>query len=109
MGGVDAIAFTAGVGENSSQIRRLSTQGLEFLGVVLDEDRNREVKVTAGAPFADISRNGSRVRVIVVRADEEQSMARQAAGLLGLPTPEADTSKFLTTHVAPGKPGAGKA
>jgi acetate kinase len=84
MGGVDAIAFTAGVGENSAQIRRLGTQSLEFLGVVLDEDRNRDVKVTAAAPFADISQNGSRVRVVVVRADEEQTMARQAAALLGV-------------------------
>jgi acetate kinase len=82
MGGVDAIAFTAGVGENSARIRRDCTQRLEFLGAILDEQRNQDVTLTAAAPLAKISKEQSRVRLFAVRADEEQAMARQTAALL---------------------------
>lgn len=82
MGGVDVIAFTGGVGENSALIRHRSTQRLEFLGAVLDEDRNRDVNLTAAAPIAEISEDRSRARLFVVRADEEEAMVRDAAALL---------------------------
>jgi acetate kinase len=55
MGGVDVIAFTAGIGENSAVIRQRCTQNLEFLGAVLDEHRNQAVRLTATTPVADIS------------------------------------------------------
>ena len=45
MGGVDAIAFTGGVGEGSALVRHRCLQRLEFLGAVLDEDRNRDARV----------------------------------------------------------------
>ena len=82
MGGVEAIAFTGGVGENSALIRHRCMQRLEFLGAVLDEDRNRDVRLTPQAPLTEISEDRTRTRLFVVRADEELSMARAAAALL---------------------------
>jgi acetate kinase len=83
MGGVDAIAFTGGVGENSARIRETCLQRLEFLGAELDERRNREARPDAATGCCEISRSGSRTRVLVVRADEELAMAVEAATLPG--------------------------
>ena len=80
MGGVDAIAFTGGVGEHSVLMRRRVLQRCEFLGVVLDEDKNREA--THVASIVDVSAVGSNVRVFVVAANEELSIARETAELL---------------------------
>jgi acetate kinase len=82
MGGVDAIAFTGGVGEHSALVRHRCLQRLEFLGAVMDEDANRDAHVSERAPVLDISRNDSRVRILVLRADEERAMAAAAATLL---------------------------
>jgi acetate kinase len=82
MGGVDAIAFTGGVGERSPIVRHRSLQRLEFLGAILDEDRNRDARVDGADAVATISGDESRVRLFVVRADEEREMALQAAALL---------------------------
>jgi acetate kinase len=81
MGGVDAIAFTGGVGENSAGIRQACLQRLEFLGAVLDDQRNRDARLDSGV--CEISSQSSRVRLLVVRADEELAMAMEAAALLG--------------------------
>jgi acetate kinase len=72
LGGLDVLVFTAGVGENSADVRRLTCEKLEFLGIALDETKNKE---TAGAE-ADISTSGSRVRVLVVPTNEELVIAR---------------------------------
>lgn len=85
MGGVDAVAFTAGIGENSTLIRARSVERLDFLGIALDESRNRAVKLSAERPIETISPDSARVRVLVVRADEELAMAREAAHVLGQP------------------------
>ena len=82
MGGVDAIAFTGGVGEGSALVRHRCLQRLEFLGAVLDEDRNRDARVDGAEAAAIISSEVSRVRLVVVRADEEREMAMQAGALL---------------------------
>ena len=82
MGGVDAIAFTGGIGENSALIRHRCTQRLEFLGAVLDEDRNRDAKLGRDRTIAEISEPHSRARILVVKADEEWALAREAAALL---------------------------
>jgi acetate kinase len=82
MGGVDVIAFTGGVGENSSLIRARSLERLEFLGITLDESRNRAAKLSVDQPIALISQEAARVRVLAVRADEELAMAREAAHAL---------------------------
>ena len=77
MGGVDAIAFTAGVGENNPNVRRTATEGLEYLGIELDETANQvrgEEKL--------ISTASSAVKVYVVPTNEELAIARETAALL---------------------------
>lgn len=82
LGGVDVIAFTGGVGENSALVRHRCLQRLDFLGALLDEEANREAHVDAQRPVVEISRQDSRVRILVLRADEERAMAREASKLL---------------------------
>jgi len=79
MGGVDAIVFTAGIGENSALMRHRITQRLDFLGARLDEDRNRDARVSATSPVAEFSEHGSRVRLLVVATDEARAIAHDAA------------------------------
>jgi acetate kinase len=81
MGGLDAIVFTAGIGENSALIRHRVAQRLGFLGARIDEDANRDVKLDEANPVADISEANSRVRLLVVRTDEARAIAREAAHL----------------------------
>lgn len=71
LGRVDAIVFTAGVGENSPEVRRRACAGLERLGVALDEARN-----AAGPPEREIQADGAAVKVLVVPTDEEREIAR---------------------------------
>jgi acetate kinase len=75
--GVDAIVFTAGIGENSAEIRRLVTDASAWLGVDLDPGAN-----LAGGPR--ISRAGSRVSAWVIPTNEELMIARHTGRLLGL-------------------------
>lgn len=79
MGGVDAIAFSAGTGENRSDIRQEIMDGLEYLGVEFDKDRNDNF--VRGENFR-ISKQNSKVAVYVIPTNEELSMARQAKELL---------------------------
>jgi len=83
MGGLDAIAFTGGIGEHSALARHRICRNLELFGAALDEDRNRDARVTPGQPTIDIATDESRVRILAVRADEEGELAREAAVLLG--------------------------
>jgi acetate kinase len=79
MGGVDAVAFTGGVGEHSSMVRARCLERLGFLGITLDETRNQAVKLSAERPIELISQDAGPVKVLAVRADEELAMARAAA------------------------------
>jgi acetate kinase len=79
MGGADAIAFTGGVGENAPAVRAAAVDGLQFLGVKIDKALNR--KVARGAD-ADISRAGSKVRTVVIRAREDVVVAREVRRVL---------------------------
>ncbi len=81
MSGVDVIAFTGGIGENSASMRRRICSGLEFLGVELDEDRNAGVRL-AGSEAPQIQRDTSRVRVIVTRTREQWMIALETARIL---------------------------
>jgi acetate kinase len=83
MGGVDAIAFTGGVGENSALARHRICRNLELFGAALDEDSNRDARVTPEQPVVDVATDESRARILVIRADEEHELAREAAALLG--------------------------
>jgi len=81
MGGVDAIVFTAGIGENSPGIRHRVAQRLDFLGARLDEDLNRDAKVGAQTPVFDISDPTSRVKLLVVATDEARAIAEHTAAI----------------------------
>jgi acetate kinase len=76
-GGLDALAFTAGIGEGSALVRERLSARLGFLGVDLDPEKNRNA-----TPDCDIATESSRVRVLVVRAREELVAARAARDLL---------------------------
>ena len=73
LGGVDAIVFTGGIGENSFPARKAIAANLRALGVELDEEKN---KSTFGT-LANISRQGSRTPVIVIPTNEELMIARE--------------------------------
>ena len=76
LGGVDAIVFTAGIGENSVEVRRATCARLDFLGVQIDEGKNSLAK-----PDVEISNAKSAVHVLVIRAQEDWSIARECARL----------------------------
>jgi acetate kinase len=77
-GGLDALAFTAGIGEGSAPVRSRVCGRLAFLGVELDDERNRDA-----TPDCDVASDSSPVRVLVIRAREEIVAARAARALLG--------------------------
>jgi acetate kinase len=78
LGGLDAVVFTAGVGEHDSLLRRRSLAGLEHLGIRVDPDRNE----LASTHARRISPEGSPVAVLVVPTDEEWEIARQAVEVI---------------------------
>jgi acetate kinase len=73
LGGIDALAFTGGVGARSAEVRELAADGLGFLGVGLDRARNREATADA-----DVSAAGAPVRTLVIAPREDLEIARQA-------------------------------
>jgi len=80
LGHVDALVFTAGVGEMGPDIRRLSTAGLEELGIVVDEKKNALAKCRNAE--LDITGPGSKVKVFVIPTDEELVMTEDAFALM---------------------------
>jgi acetate kinase len=77
LGGIDGLVFTAGIGENSAEIRRRLCEASAWLGIDLDPDANARAETR-------ISRAGSRVSAWVVPTNEERMIARHTASLLGL-------------------------
>jgi acetate kinase len=75
--GLDALVFTAGIGEGSALVRERVCERLGFLGVVLDAARNDSAE-----PDCDVAADGSAARVLVIRAREELVAARAARTLL---------------------------
>jgi acetate kinase len=78
MGGLDAIVFTAGIGENRADIRSAVCAGLEEFGVRLDPSANGETSPEE----RQISATGSRVRVLVIPTNEERVVARETRRLI---------------------------
>lgn len=76
MNGVDNLVFTAGVGENDSDIREEICSYLEFLGITIDEVKNREQ-----SEAVKISDWSSKVNVLVIKTNEELEIAREAAAV----------------------------
>ncbi len=79
LGRVDAIVFTAGVGEMGPDTRRIATAGLEEMGIVIDEKKNALAKCRNAE--LDITGPGSRVKVYVIPTDEELVMTEDAYAL----------------------------
>src|SRR5690606_38509900 len=82
LGGLDAVAFGGGIGENSAELRERILSGFEWLGIDLDPDANR----AAAGGDARISTPRSAVAVHVVRVREELLIAEAAAALAGAET-----------------------
>ena len=78
MGGVDTIVFTAGVGENSAEMRQRICQGLEYMGVKMDAEKNK-----VRGREADVSAADSKVKVFVIPTNEELMIAMDTAALCG--------------------------
>ena len=77
MGGIDALVFTAGIGENSPLTRAMICEGLEFLGIELDETKNNE---TLGVEQI-VSSPSSTVKVLVIPTNEERMIALDTIAL----------------------------
>ncbi|MBR2459859.1 MAG: acetate kinase [Clostridia bacterium] len=80
MGGVDAVVFTAGLGENNVALRANVCQGLEFLGIELDDERNKSAFRQSNN--VEISKEGSKVKVYVIPTNEELVIAMDTAKLV---------------------------
>ncbi len=77
MGGVDAVVFTAGIGENDSAMRAKMTEGLEFMGIKVDMEANK----LRGEN--DISASGATVKTLVIPTNEELMIALETKALVG--------------------------
>jgi len=77
MNGADCIVFTAGIGEHDAYVRKCIAEDLEFMGVVIDEEKNANV----GKGITDITGKGGKVRVLVIPTNEELVIARDTAEL----------------------------
>ena len=77
MGGLDVIVFTAGIGENADMIREGCLKNLEFLGVYLDKEKNKQ-----NGEIAEISKDDSKVKVFVIPTNEELMIAKETMELL---------------------------
>lgn len=80
LGGADVITFTAGVGENSAEVRGRILGGLEKLGIVVDAERN----AVRSSEARVISPRGAAIKVMVVPTDEELAIATAAAEVVGV-------------------------
>ena len=80
MGGLDAIVFTAGVGENQASVREDCTKGLEFLGIEFDVEANNNVKKPAG--ITCLSKSTSKVLVYLIPTNEELGIAKDTAEIV---------------------------
>ena len=78
MGGVDAIVFTGGIGENGPETREAICSGLEFMGVEFNPQANDKLR----GKVADISKPESRVKVLVIPTNEELVIAQDTMAII---------------------------
>jgi acetate kinase len=83
MAGVDAAILTGGIGQNSSVIRQRILQRFDYLGLILDLDKNMDAQVSEENPVVDISSDHSRVRALVVATNEQLNIAEETALVVG--------------------------
>jgi acetate kinase len=84
MGGVDAVFFTGGIGQRSPEVREGALEGLEFMGIELDRDRN----AAATGDEAEITTDASRSKVLAIPTNEEKTIARDVIRVLNGIMPE---------------------
>lgn len=78
MNGLDAIVFTGGIGENSITVRRMTCTDMDFCGILLDEEKNKE----RSDELREINTPGSRVKLLVIPTNEEMEIAKQTSDLI---------------------------
>jgi len=78
LNGLDAIVFTAGVGENDPIIRKLVTQNMDYLGISTDETKNQKRE----KGLREINKEDARVKVLIIPTNEELEIAQQCFTLL---------------------------
>lgn len=78
LNGLDAIIFTAGIGENSSNLRKMVCAEMDFLGIILDPEKNTE----SSQSLRLINNESSRVKIFVIPTNEELEIAKQTFSLL---------------------------
>ncbi|WP_435415986.1 acetate/propionate family kinase [Polaribacter aestuariivivens] len=78
LNGLDAIVFTAGIGENSTIMRSLACENLEFLGIDLDEAKNK----IRSKEIREIQKSTSKVKILVIPTNEEIEIAKQSYQLI---------------------------
>ena len=78
MNGVDAIVFTAGIGENSAYIRKMVCEDMSYLGMELDEEKNK----SRSNAIREINTENSRAKILVVPTNEELEIAHQVCDLI---------------------------
>lgn len=76
MNGVDAVVFTAGIGENNPLVRRMSTDNMDFFGIIIDPEKNK-----VRGQEKDISADNATVRTLVIPTNEELAIARETLKL----------------------------
>ncbi len=78
LNGLDAIVFTAGVGENDARVRELVCEEMEFLGIHLDKEKN----ALRSSEARDVSQEGAKVRIFIIPTNEELEIAEQCYALI---------------------------
>lgn len=78
LNGLDAIIFTAGIGENSSLMRKLACENLDFIGINLDNEKNN----VRSAALREIQTKSSKVKILVIPTNEEIEIAKQSYQLI---------------------------
>lgn len=78
MHGVDAIVFTAGIGENNAVLREKMMEGFEYMGAIMDKKKN----ATVFGKEADVTAEGSKVKILVIPTNEELAIARDTLRLV---------------------------
>ncbi len=81
LGRVDAVVFTAGIGENSATIRQRACAGLDKLGIVIDDTKNKRHDASA----FEIQSDAASVKVLVIPTNEEVEIAQQTVACIGTP------------------------
>jgi acetate kinase len=92
MGGVDAVFFTGGIGENSPEVREWALDGLQFMGIEIDRSVNDGLRGGEG----DIAGDASRVKVLVVPTNEEKTIARDVIRVLNNVMPTWEPPETIT-------------